>query len=156
MSDQPNVSELSEDQLPQQPELPPLVASASDPVASIVQPQPAQLKRKPSLTQSWLLKTWWILGSFSLPFTTRYLSLGSRLPFDVDLCFRSGLVGLFAAVLIYVLWQFDKSIGKMGTGQTDNIARVFGVVLWLLWVGAGLVMLTATDEVTKAMGAPHP
>jgi hypothetical protein len=107
-------------------------------------------------------KSWWLLASFFVPFVAALLmSQGSLSKYCqirsislvlsiVFVSFRSGMLGLTVACLIYVFWKVDFWLG--GPCKPDRrgagLIYVLGVFLWLAWFSLSQMILIAQDEIT--------
>ena len=66
---------------------------------------------------------------------------------------KAGIIGLICATLIYFLWSLDCRFGARQVLKNcrDNHAKImiylFGLVLWLSWISAGIIIGMAYDQV---------
>lgn len=106
------------------------------------------IRRKPTI-----VFYWWLPVAFLGPFIVAF-----NPAWHIDLlttlfhAFRSGLVGLFVACVLYVLWKIDCRINRnfKPDRNTDMIIFMLGTLLWLVWFSTCQMILVARDEVGSA------
>ncbi len=61
---------------------------------------------------------------------------------------RAGLVGLFLALLIYILWKISLRLygNIVHERHADLVISAFAILLWVAWFGITQIILIAYDE----------
>ncbi len=121
--------------------------------------QPAIVKDRPA----WLthfINVWWIFASYFIPYLVTFLIPVVSIKEGLMRSHRVGSIGLLAGVLVYTIWYIDC---KFGAGQIfgksrDTAAKtlivLLGISLWISWLGAGIVMTMAYDQVNTIPDLP--
>lgn len=100
-----------------------------------------------------LLGYWWLPASFLLPYLVVALCFGVLREEETLLrAYKSGLLGFACAAVIWLIWRMDILFGSRqrlpgSDRQTRVLVTSFGVVLWLCWFFAGVIVGMAYDQV---------
>ncbi|MBX9671264.1 MAG: hypothetical protein K2X93_26990 [Candidatus Obscuribacterales bacterium] len=133
--------------------------------------KPISDKKNQGKLVSIILSYVWVPIAFALPFVathhmasqnymeipgrTRYTTQPAQWRIDEarSEALRSGCVGLFVAIAIYVLWRVDRMLGKdrpeIAGSWMSFVVGAFAVLLWTVWTCAGHLMIRANDEVNQ-------
>jgi hypothetical protein len=102
-----------------------------------------------------LLKSfWWLPASYCIPYLLgRYVFTADKMEDTLIRCSKASMIGLVCALLIYGIWQLDCRFGakqwlkNSSDPQGKALVYIFGIVLWLSWVSAGIIMSMTNDQV---------
>lgn len=89
---------------------------------------------------------WWIPVTFLVPFVVIYEWLGGAAHSNLAACFRSGVIGVAVASVIYGLWLLDQKLHKEPKSPLGPLIGMLGMMLWLGWVVSAHVMVIAHDD----------
>ena len=96
---------------------------------------------------------WWIPVSYCVPYMVTHAVPAHTAEQTMLRCHNMGLIGLAVATLIYLLWRADCSFGAKqllhlsSDVQAKTLVHILGMVLWVCWVGIGVVFCMAHDQV---------
>jgi hypothetical protein len=100
-----------------------------------------------------VLGYWWLPVSFLLPYLVVALWFGvTRQEETLLRAYKSGLLGFAVSSVLWLIWRMDVLYGarqrlETGDRQTRVLVTSFGVVLWLCWFFAGVIVGMAYDQV---------
>lgn len=96
---------------------------------------------------------WWLPVSYCVPYMVTHAVPAHTAEQTMLRCHNMGLIGLAVATLIFLLWRADCSFGAKqllhhsNDIQAKTLVHILGMVLWVCWVGIGVVFCMAHDQV---------
>jgi hypothetical protein len=101
-----------------------------------------------------IVRTTCLVASFVVPFLAIQLNARSDESMAMAQGLRLALTSFIIAAAIITLGMVDKKLSSARNDlKTQILTSIFGMILWLVWVGSGQLVFKAVDETNAGNGA---